>query len=142
MKVFDLTLRQKIVLTVLCFACAFIGFMVKLPSGLHHMDKELHATFYFLAAAFLNILFAGTKIVRHAIIFGALYLFGIGIEFAQDYSNRFYRKRIHGRFDPEDVHWNLKGLLAFSLVWVVCVAVIVLYRKVAVKDSGYKSKVQ
>ena len=47
-----LTFCQKIFITFACFTVAFIGFMVKLPSAFRHMDKELHATFYFLAAAF------------------------------------------------------------------------------------------
>jgi hypothetical protein len=51
------------------------------------------------------------------------------IEFAQAYSNKFFRKRIHGRFDPEDVQWNLKGLIAFSMVWILCVVVLSIYNK-------------
>ena len=140
MKKNGFTIRQKFLVVFVCFVFAVVGFMVKLPSGFRHMDKELHATFYFLAAAFLNVLFAGTKIARHALIFIALYLFGVAVEYAQEFSNKFYYKRIHGRFDPEDVQWNLKGLIAFSLLWFLCNAVIWCYRKATLKDSGYKSK--
>lgn len=133
-----LTLRQKIFLAVACFALAIIGFMVKLPMVFRHFDKELHAAFYFLAAALLNVLFAGTKFVRHAMIFLALYLFGMAIEYAQQYSNSFFHNRIHGRFDPEDVQWNLAGLVAFSLVWLLGALVALGYKKPN-KTKGYKS---
>ncbi|WP_153798765.1 hypothetical protein [Foetidibacter luteolus] len=120
---------HKVVIVVVCFAVAVVGFMIKLPPVFRDIDKEMHALFYFLAAALLNVLFAGTRLIRHVIIFGALYLFGMGIEYAQDYSNKFFRKRIHGHFDPEDIEWNLKGLAAFSLLWVLCVVVILIWRK-------------
>jgi hypothetical protein len=99
------------------FGLSVLGFMVKLPSGFRHFDKALHAGFYFLAAAFLNVLFANRKIARHILIFVILYLFGVCIEHAQEYSNKFFHVRIHGRYDKEDVYSNLKGLIAFSVVW-------------------------
>jgi hypothetical protein len=136
----NLTGGQRVLLLLVCFAVAVFGFMIKLPSGFRHIDKELHAAFYFLAAAFLNLLFAKTSLVRHAAIFIGLYLFGMGIEWGQAYSNRFFRKRIHGRFDPEDIQWNLKGLLAFSLLWLLCVGVLLIYRKATVKKKVYNSK--
>lgn len=92
------------------------------------MDKEMHAAFYFLAAAFLNILFAKRNLIIHAIIFVILYLFGYAIELAQEYSNKFFRKRIHGRFDPEDVASNLQGLIYFSAVWIVIVVISYLFK--------------
>ena len=49
----------------------------------------MHSLFYFLAAAFLNIFFAKKIIFRHVVIFIFLILFGIAIEFAQEYSNKF-----------------------------------------------------
>ena len=49
---------HKIALTVAAFVAAVICFMIRLPSTFSHMDKEMHSLFYFLAAAFLNILFA------------------------------------------------------------------------------------
>ena len=135
-----LTVWQKVFIVVVCFAIAVIGFMIKLPSGLRHIDKELHATFYFLAAALLNVLFAGTKIGRHAIIFMSLYVFGMAIEYGQEYSNKFFHTRIHGRYDPVDLQWNLKGLMAFSLLWLVCTLVIRLYKRATVPDNGCQSE--
>lgn len=117
------SLRHRILLTFTCFAIAVAGFMIKLPSSFRHMDKELHAAFYFTAAAFLNILFAKRKAIRHIIIFIFLYLFGMAIEMAQAYSNQFFTKRIHGRYDPEDVEWNLKGLVVFSIIWVIATGI-------------------
>ena len=132
---------QRILVVFACFAIAIVGFMIKLPSGFRHIDKELHATFYFLAAALLNVLFANTKIVRHVIIFIALYLFGMAIEYGQEYSNRFFRTRIHGRFDPEDIQSNLNGLKAFSLLWLSCTVAILVYKKAILKNNEYNSKV-
>ncbi len=131
---------QRILIAIVCFAVAIIGFMIKLPSGFRHIDKELHAAFYFLAAAFLNILFAKTNLIRHALIFGFLYLFGMAIEYAQSYSNKFFRKRIHGRFDPEDVAANLNGLIAFSALWLVITLVIMIFRKSSATEGSYKSR--
>lgn len=136
-----LTVQQKILFAIMCFLVAIIGFMLKLPSGFRHIDKELHAIFYFLAAALLNVLFAGTKLIRHVIIFAGLYLFGMAIEYSQAYSNRFFSKRIHGRFDPEDIQWNLKGLIAFSVIWICCVGLILIYRKATIKNNKFSSKV-
>lgn len=109
----------KVVLVAGWLAVSVIGFMVKLPSRFHHQDKELHAAFYFLAAAFLNILFTDGKLLRHLLIFALLYCFSVGIEYAQDYSNHYFRNHIHGRYDPEDVKANLKGLIGYSVVWVL-----------------------
>lgn len=117
-------------LLVLAFgACSVYGFMIKLPSGFRHVDKEMHAAFYFAAAAFLNILFAKRNIIKHVLIFILLYLFGMAIEYGQEYSNTLLHKRIHGRYDPEDILWNTKGLIAFSAVWIAIVSVLFVYRK-------------
>ncbi|HVE62091.1 MAG TPA: hypothetical protein VNA26_09735 [Chitinophagaceae bacterium] len=132
----SLTFWQKVLIVLVCFAVAIGGFMIKLPSGFRHIDKELHTAFYFLAAAFLNVLFAHTKILRHVVIFIALYLFGMAIEHAQQYSNRFFRRRIHGHFDPEDMQSNLNGLIAFSVLWFVCTIFILIYRKASLKKQG------
>ncbi|HUC83375.1 MAG TPA: hypothetical protein VMR70_20860 [Flavisolibacter sp.] len=113
------TTGQRVFIVAILFAVAIVGFMLKLPSAFRQMDKELHAAFYFFAAAFLNIFFARKNLVRHVIIFVLLYLFGMAIEYSQEYSNQFFRKRIHGRFDPEDLQWNLYGLLAFSVLWLL-----------------------
>jgi fatty acid desaturase len=135
-----LTFQQKLFLTFIGFALAIVGFMVKLPPVFRHSDKQLHAMFYFLAAALLNILFAGTKLVWHVVIFVALYLFGIAIEYAQAFSNRFYRTPIHGRFDPEDVTWNLKGLIAFSMLWLLITVVLLAFKRTSVKGGSYGSE--
>ena len=123
----------KILLVSVCFATAIVGFMIKLPSGFKHFDKELHSIFYFFAAAFLNLLFANKKIVLHLLIFISLYLFGISIEYAQAYSNNFFHVKIHGRYDPEDVQSNLKGLIAFSICWIIYVAFLFVYNKATFK---------
>ena len=128
-----LTVWQRVLVVFICFAIAVIGFMIKLPSGFRHIDKELHATFYFLAAAFLNVLFAKSNLARHVLLFIALYVFGIAIEYGQAYSNKFFHRRIHGRFDPEDIQWNLKGLIAFSLLWLIYTTVILIYNKATLK---------
>lgn len=109
--------------------------MIKLPSVFRHFDKELHSLFYFLAAAFLNILFTNKKITIHLLIFGILYLFGMAIEYAQEYSNKFFHKRIHGRYDIEDIQSNLKGLIAFSLLWIIYVMLCYAYKKITIKNA-------
>jgi len=119
----------KLLLVLAFVACSVYGFMIKLPSGFRHVDKEMHAAFYFAAAAFLNILFAKRNIIKHVLIFILLYLFGMAIEYAQEYSNTLLHKRIHGRYDPEDILWNTKGLIAFSAVWIAIVSVLFVYRK-------------
>jgi hypothetical protein len=112
-----------------------VGFLVKLPSGFRHYDKELHTAFYFLAAGFLNILFTNGKLTRHIIIFLALYFFSISIEYAQEYSNKLLHVRIHGRYDPEDVKANLKGLIAFSVLWVIYRLALAVYNRSTFKPA-------
>lgn len=123
-------------MVIFCFGLSIAGFMIKLPSGFRHIDKEMHALFYFSAAAFLNILFANRNILRHGLIFLILYLFGMAIEYAQEYSNKFLHKKIHGRYDPEDILWNLKGLVAFSVLWMIAVFVLFVYKRTKLKDTG------
>jgi hypothetical protein len=110
---------QKIVITVLVMGCSVAGFMVKLPAMFRHYDREMHAAFYFMAAAFFTLLFAGKNFWIHLFIVAALAVFGVGIEYAQAYSNRLVRHPFHGRFDPEDVKYNIMGLLAFSAIWIM-----------------------
>ena len=113
-----LNYRTKALLTAAAFILAIIGFLIKLPSIFRYYDKEMHSLFYFLAAAFLNFFFARRIIFRHVVIFIFLLLFGIAIEFAQEYSNKFLHKRIHGRFDIEDIQFNFRGLIFFSILWI------------------------
>ena len=131
----------KFIITAVCFSAAIFGFMLKLPAVFRHHDKEMHSLFYFLAAAFLNILYAKRKLIWHVSIFVILYLFGVAIEFAQEFSNKFVRKRIHGRFDPEDLQWNLKGLIAFSLIWFFSMSLILIYNKATLKSDRNNSKI-
>jgi hypothetical protein len=119
----------KVLLAVVCIAVAVAGFMLKLPSSFRHIDKELHSLFYFLAAAFFNLLFVKRNLLKHVLVFILLYLFGAGIELAQEYSNRFFQRRIHGRYDLEDVQANLNGLLAFSAVWVIVVVIMLVFQR-------------
>jgi general stress protein CsbA len=125
----------KVFLVFICLIASVVGFMIKLPRGFRHFDKELHAAFYFLAAAFLNVLFTNGKITRHILIFVILYLFSISIEYAQEYSNKFFRVRIHGRFDPEDLKYNLRGLIAYSLLWISYRLALTAYNKLAFKTA-------
>lgn len=127
-----------LLLAGLFLAGSIFGFMVKLPSAFRHYDKELHSLFYFLAAAFLNVLFAKKRFTKHILIFAFLYLLGMSIEYAQEYSNQFFRKRIHGRYDKEDVLSNLKGLIAFSVVWVIYIGVVFFIKKSAMQQETDK----
>ncbi|RYD78513.1 MAG: hypothetical protein EOP53_11095 [Sphingobacteriales bacterium] len=122
-----LKLWQKLLLTAICFGIAIIGFIIKLPAAFRGFDRELHATFYFCAAAFLNILFAKRNIIIHAIIFGGLYIFGMAIEHAQVFSKKQWQIP-HGRYDPEDVKGNLTGLIFFSAIWLLYIAIYYLTR--------------
>jgi len=114
-----LKIGTKVFITLILFGIAILGFMLKLPSVFRGNDRYLHALFYFLAAGFLNLFFNVRNLFIHLAIFALLYLFGTAIEYAQEYSNSFFNARIHGRYDPEDIAWNLKGLLAFSALWLV-----------------------
>ena len=125
----------KAFLVFICLIFSVLGFMVKLPSGFRHFDKELHAAFYFLAAGFLNVLFTNGKFTRHILIFVILYVFSISIEYAQEYSNKFFRVRIHGRYDPEDVKYNLRGLSAYSLLWIFYRLALTAYNRFTFKTA-------
>ena len=128
----------KVLLVSAFIIASVIGFMLKLPAGFRHIDKELHVAFYFLAAAFLNLLFTNKKIGTHLLIFITLCLFGISIEYAQAYSNKFFHVKIHGRYDPEDVKSNIKGLAAFSICWIVYMFVTFIYNSVKFKKEPDK----
>jgi hypothetical protein len=127
---------HKIVLALAAFAVAIAGFMLRLPSGFSHSDKELHSLFYFLAAGFLNVLFAKKNIVIHAFIFVLLYTFGWAIEYAQQYSNKFFSHRIHGNADPEDIHANLLGIIAFSAIWLCVVGLALIWKNITKKEGA------
>ena len=120
-----MTNAQKFIVVCLLFIASCIGFMLKLPSVFRAHDKFLHAAFYFGAAAFFHILFRKGI----AIILILLFLFGTAIEWAQEYSNKLTGKRIHGRFDIEDVYANTKGLLVYLGLWMLIVGVRFLWRQ-------------
>lgn len=119
--------QTKVVLLICFLAVSSVGFLIRLPSVFRHVDKEMHSLFYFLAAALLNLLFANKSITRHIVIFVSLYCFSMGIEYAQEYSNKLLHRRIHGRYDVEDVQANLKGLVLFSVLWCTYTVVVYLY---------------
>jgi hypothetical protein len=91
--------------------------MLRLPAFFRGHDKEMHFLFYLLFALFLTLLFAQKKMLNHFLISFFLLLFGIGIECMQEVSNKILNKKIHGRFDPEDVLFNALGLLCASGFW-------------------------
>ena len=130
-----LSRQVKILLVIIFLIGTTIGFMIKLPATFRHIDKEMHAAFYFLAAGFLNLLFTERKLSRHIIIFVVLFLLGVAIELAQEYSNSFFHKRIHGRYDIEDIKSNSKGLIAYSMLWCIYVAFVFVYRKASYKQN-------
>jgi hypothetical protein len=107
--------RIVVVLTLL----SLIVFMLKLPRVFHHYDKELHTAFYFSAYLFFSFLFPK----KWFLIFMLLLFFGIGIELFQDFSNeislRLVGRRIHGRFDPEDVLANFHGLVYGAITFFI-----------------------
>ena len=107
----------KIILLIFLTLIAVYCFMIKLPKPLRQYDTELHAIFFFSAAAFINILFLVKSMRDHLLIFGMLFLFGSLIEYAQEFSNTLVRKRIHGNFDPHDLKYDLIGLSVFSVFY-------------------------
>jgi hypothetical protein len=125
----------KAFLVFICLILSVVGFMMKLPSAFRHYDKELHAAFYFFAAGFLNVLFTNGKFTRHILIFVVLYVFSVSIEHAQEYSNRFFHTRIHGRYDPEDIKYNLRGLIAYSVLWILYRLVLTAYNRLTLKTT-------
>jgi hypothetical protein len=129
---------HKIVLALAAFAVAIAGFMLKLPSGFSHSDKELHSLFYFLAAGFLNVLFAKKNLVIHAFIFALLYTLGWAIEYAQQYSNKFFSHRIHGNADPEDIHMPTYLASSLSPPYGFVLWGLLLYGKISLKKRVRK----
>lgn len=109
--------RLKLFFLIGMLMTSVIGFMVKLPRIFHQMDKELHALFYCCCFLFCCLLYPK----RWFSILLALTFFGFAIEWAQDFSNkisiRLVGKRIHGRFDPEDIKYNLIGLFIGLLIF-------------------------
>ena len=109
----------KLILISFLTIFSVIGFMVKLPKVFHHFDKELHLLFYFSATTLVTILFPK----RWLFSFLAISIFGILIEFAQEFSNkisiRVIGKTIHGRFDIEDVKYNMIGIFCGLIIFQI-----------------------
>jgi hypothetical protein len=72
--------------------------------------------------------------IKAALVFAILYVFSISIEHAQEYSNKFFHG-IHGRYDPEDVKYNLRGLIAFSVLWVLYRLSLTAYNRLTLKEA-------
>lgn len=132
--------KAKFTIVAICFGLACFGFLIKLPLPLRKIDTELHALFFFMAAAFLNILYRINKLNGHLLIFGMLFLFGALIEFAQEYSNKLVHKKIHGNFDPQDVKYNLLGLTLFSVSWFFLHVFFKIYKNSSSKRLYFSKK--
>lgn len=113
-KLASFTNREKQLLLIILGVISTLGFMLKLPRIFHHFDKELHTLFYFFAAFVLTALYPK----KHVFIALFLAFFGVCIEVAQHLSNRLFVKRIHGRFDIEDVIANSKGIIFYALIYL------------------------
>jgi hypothetical protein len=105
-----------------------IGFMIKLPKSLHRFDKELHLAFYFFSMLFIWWTWSKWSFKKNILSGIALSGFGFFIEAFQQYSNRFFKKRIHGDFDWEDILANTSGILLFLFCWLSIKALLCLIR--------------
>lgn len=108
---------SKVIIVIVCFILALVGFLIKIPASLRGHDKLLHSSFYFFAAAFFHLLFRRGLIL----ILVLLALFGVFIEYAQQWSNTITHSHIHGRADPQDIYANLKGLAVYAVIGVLIV---------------------
>jgi ABC-type iron transport system FetAB permease component len=115
--------KSEIGLIMTLLTLSFIGFIIKLPSVFRHHDSELHFLFYLLTAIFFYFIFGKNRMSNHIVIFFLLLIFGIGIEVMQELSNHLLPKKIHGKFDPKDVFYNLLGLVAATVFWGVSLLV-------------------
>ena len=77
---------------------SYTGFMIKLPSFLAGMDKELHFAFYFIASMFLSVVLFKRSSFTYLISIGILFMFGVFVELTQELSNDFVGRKIHGNF--------------------------------------------
>ena len=115
--------KSEIGLILTLLTLSFFGFIIKLPAVFRHHDRELHFLFYLLTAIFFYFIFGKNRMSNHLVIFFLLLIFGIGIEVMQELSNHLLPKKIHGKFDPKDVFYNLLGLIAATLFWGVSLLV-------------------
>jgi len=110
---------MKAIILAMIAVMSIIGFMIKLPKVFIGYDKELHFLFYFCAILILSSVLAKQKYLYHLWICAMLFCFGVFIECMQEVSNQFVTRKIHGNFDPEDVAYNLQGIIYASLLWSV-----------------------
>jgi hypothetical protein len=122
----------KLIILFICFVLSLVGFLIKIPVPLRGHDKFLHGAFYFLAAAFLNILFKK----RQVLIFVLLALFGVLIEYLQPLCNKLTHSKIHGRFDIEDIYANIKGLVLYALLALIFFGIKAIYKYSQTTDSN------
>jgi len=105
-----MSLSNKYLLLFFFTFLSIVGFMIKLPSVFSEFNRELHALFYLCATLVLTLMFPN----RWTLIGIGLLIFGILIEFAQEFSNkisiRLIGRKIHGNFDIEDVKFNTIGI--------------------------------
>jgi VanZ family protein len=111
--------NKTILVTFLLVIIVIFGFMLKLPKMFRNYDKELHFLFYFYISFLVSLFFVKNKLTHFFIAILCLSLFGVFIEYLQEYSNSFFRKRIHGSFDKEDLKYNLMGLSLFNSLWLI-----------------------
>jgi len=111
--------KKTILVTIILVVITIILFMLKLPKIFRSYDKELHFLFYFYISFIISIFFVKNKIKYFFIAFLCLAFFGVFIEIFQEYSNSFFRKKIHGRFDKEDLKYNFMGLSLFNSLWLI-----------------------
>lgn len=109
--------KYKVILILILAGLSIVGFMVKLPKIFHHFDKELHMIFYLVGTMIMAFLFP-KRLMLSSI---GLALFGILIEFAQEFSNkisiRIIGKSIHGKFDIIDIKYNIIGVFCGLILY-------------------------
>jgi thiamine pyrophosphokinase len=117
-----------VIATILVFLAVTMGFMIKLPSIFGRYDKVMHFIFYFYTSFFINLLYAKNRLINYLMAIIFLTSFGFFIEYFQEYSNHFFNKKIHGRFDIQDIKYNLLGIFLFTTIWVFNYIFIILFR--------------
>jgi hypothetical protein len=105
------------IISILFVLVSFVGFMVKLPKVFEHYDKALHFLFYFYAS-FIGCYFYANNKINFIVVLSCLIFFGFFIEYLQGYSNRFFKKSIHGNFDIQDIKYNILGISLYSSIWI------------------------
>ena len=96
---------------------SYTGFMLKLPSIFAGYDKELHYAFYFFASACLSVVLYKKSSFAYLIAISILLMFGVFIEFTQEISNDLIGRKIHGKFDIEDIQYNFFGVITYMFFW-------------------------